>query len=162
MSLQSEVPDGTVQEVLEWVGDDLARANAAYQVEVIGAGRSTLITKLEAIASTPKEAEPMTDTTTDEATEYVDPPVADIVLNTTANDTTVSVVHRAHADVEVPEYDDLNQIEEIASDPCEYFQLAGSPRGAVFSFNGGAYALSATQVAAFKAALDTIVSGLTL
>jgi hypothetical protein len=67
-----------------------------------------------------------------------------------------------HADVEVPEYDDLNQVETIEADPVDYFQVAGSPKGAVFSFNGAAYALSATQVASFKAALDTAIAGLTL
>src|SRR4051812_11427115 len=144
MSLMSDVPDGTVQEVLDWVGDDLARANAAYQVEVGGAGRTTLINRLEAIASTPPEEEPVPDENNDEI-GAIPPP--DLVLDTTANDTTVSVVYRADDDVEVPDHDDLNQVEIIEADPVDYFQVAGSPKGAVFSFNGAAYVLTASQVA---------------
>jgi hypothetical protein len=167
MSDMSDVPDGTVQEVLDWVGDDPGRAGAALHVEEIGAGRTTLLTKLGAIASAqPAEEAPVTEdpqpVVDEETGEPIVPPVPDVVLDTTAIDTHVSPVHIAHADVEVPEYDDLTKVEVIESDPVGYFQLAGSPRGAVFSFNGGAYALSATQVASFKAALDTIVSGLTL
>lgn len=143
------VPQGTVAEILEWVGDDPGRAQEALDAEYSGAGRSTLITQLEAIAT--KEATPMTE-----------PEAPDLVLDTRSEDVTVSAVHRRDADVTVPEYDDLNQVEAIPSDPVEYFQVASSPSGAVFSFNGAAYALQPDQVGAFRAALNSVVVGLTL
>jgi len=45
-----EVPNGTVQDVLDWVGDDSDRAQEALEAERAGQNRSTLITQLEAIA----------------------------------------------------------------------------------------------------------------
>jgi hypothetical protein len=53
-------------------------------------------------------------------------------------------------------------METIEADPVDYFQVAGSPTGAVFSFNGGVYSLQPDQVAAFKGALDRVLAGLTL
>src|SRR4051812_32490787 len=61
MSVMSDVPDGTVQEVLDWVGQDPGRAGAALHVEEIGAGRTTLLNKLGAIASAQPEEEPVTE-----------------------------------------------------------------------------------------------------
>jgi hypothetical protein len=49
------VPDGTVQDVLDWVGDDPGRAQEALDAEQAGQARSTLIARLEAIASTTQE-----------------------------------------------------------------------------------------------------------
>jgi len=46
---ESEVPDGTAQEVMGWVGDDPARAQAALDKERAGQNRSTLISQLEAV-----------------------------------------------------------------------------------------------------------------
>ena len=43
----AEVPEGTIEQVLEWVGDDPDRAAQAYEAEVVGKGRKTL---LEALA----------------------------------------------------------------------------------------------------------------
>lgn len=45
-----EVPDGTVGEVLDWVGDDPDRARQALEAERAGQNRSTLISELEARA----------------------------------------------------------------------------------------------------------------
>jgi hypothetical protein len=42
-----DVPDGTVNEVLDWVGDDHERAQRALQVERSGQNRQTLVTELE-------------------------------------------------------------------------------------------------------------------
>jgi hypothetical protein len=109
-----------------------------------------------------KTADKTKTTKADTREEVIDPPQPDLVLNTTSNDVTVGVVHRRTADVEVPEYDDLGQVEVIESDPVEYFQVAGSPKGAVVSLNGAAYALGASQVASLKSALDSAVVGLTL
>lgn len=41
------VPTGTIADVLAWVGEDPARAQAAYDVEVAGQNRSTLLAELE-------------------------------------------------------------------------------------------------------------------
>lgn len=53
----SEVVEGTIDEVLEWVGDDPVRAQEAYLAEVEGKGRSTLLDKLDALANENAEAE---------------------------------------------------------------------------------------------------------
>ncbi len=45
------VPDGTVNDVLEWVGDDPERAVAALAFEQAGKVRVSLITALEEIAT---------------------------------------------------------------------------------------------------------------
>lgn len=42
-----DVPDGSVNEVLDWVGDDHERAQRALQVERSGQNRTTLVTELE-------------------------------------------------------------------------------------------------------------------
>jgi len=46
----SDVPQGSVDEVLAWVGDDRDRASRALEAERSGQQRTTLIAKLEAIA----------------------------------------------------------------------------------------------------------------
>jgi hypothetical protein len=157
--MTDDIPGGTVAEIADWVGDDPARAQAALDAEYAGAGRSTLIAQLEPIAA--KEAT-VTDTNTEAPDEQFDPLAPDVVLDATSPDVTVGVVHRRAADVEVPEYDDIAGMETVESDPVDYFQLAGSPTGAVFSFNGAVYALHPDQVAAFKGALDKVLIGLTL
>jgi hypothetical protein len=43
----SDVPDGTIGEVLDWVGDDPDKADRALQVERTGQNRSSLISELE-------------------------------------------------------------------------------------------------------------------
>lgn len=43
-----DVPDGTVNEVLDWVGDDSERAQRALDVERTGQNRSSLVSQLEA------------------------------------------------------------------------------------------------------------------
>jgi hypothetical protein len=155
--MTEDIPGGTVAEIVDWVGDDPERAQSALDAEYAGANRSTLIAQLEPIAT--KEATAVTDPTPE---ELFDPAAPDVVLDATSADVTVGVVHRRSADVEVPEYDDIANMETVASDPVDYFQVAGSPNGAVFSFNGGVYALQPDQVAAFKGALDKVLIGLTL
>jgi hypothetical protein len=44
-----QVPDGTISEVLAWVGEDQDRARAAIAAEQEGRVRSTLINKLEQV-----------------------------------------------------------------------------------------------------------------
>jgi hypothetical protein len=159
--MTDDIPGGTVADIVEWVGDDPARAQTALDAEYEGQARTTLIAKLEAILD-PQEDSTVTESNEAPA-EQIDPASpGDIVLDATSADVTVSVVHRRDVDVEVPEYDDIAQMETIEADPVEYFQLAGSPTGAVFSFNGGVYSLRPDQVAAFKGALDKVLIGLTL
>jgi len=43
-----DVPEGTIATVLDWVGDDPARAQQAYDAEQAGQQRSTLLAELEA------------------------------------------------------------------------------------------------------------------
>jgi hypothetical protein len=156
--MSDDIPGGTVAEIVDWVGDDPERAQAALDAEYAGANRTTLIAQLEPIA---KEAT-VTDTNTEAPAEQIDPVVPDVILDATSQDVTVGVVHRRAVDVDVPDYDDIAGMETIESDPVDYFQVAGSPNGAVFSFNGAVYALQPDQVAAFKGALDKVLIGLTL
>lgn len=43
------VPEGTIKKVLEWVGDDEQKAQAALNAEVDGENRTTLVNKLKEI-----------------------------------------------------------------------------------------------------------------
>lgn len=43
------VPEGSIKEVLAWVGDDATKAQAALDAENAGDTRTTLVSKLEAI-----------------------------------------------------------------------------------------------------------------
>lgn len=44
-----EVPDGTIGDVLAWVGDDPSRAEQALEVELSGKKRRTLIDALDQV-----------------------------------------------------------------------------------------------------------------
>lgn len=44
-----EVPEGTIDEVLDWVGDDEAKAKIALDAETAGKNRTSLVNKLKAI-----------------------------------------------------------------------------------------------------------------
>lgn len=44
-----DVPEGTIDEVLEWVGDDSEKAKLALDAEVAGQNRKSLVSKLKAI-----------------------------------------------------------------------------------------------------------------
>jgi hypothetical protein len=43
----TDVPTGTIAEVLDWAGEDPARVQSALNAERAGQNRSTLITELE-------------------------------------------------------------------------------------------------------------------
>ena len=49
LDIPDDVPDGTISEVLAWVGDDIVRAEAALQVELEGRRRKTLVDALDQI-----------------------------------------------------------------------------------------------------------------
>lgn len=44
-----DVPEGSIKDVIKWVGDDVDRAKKALAVEKKGDKRSTLIAKLEGV-----------------------------------------------------------------------------------------------------------------
>lgn len=46
---EAAVPEGSIKEVLAWVGEDATKAQAALDAEKAGEKRTTLISKLEAI-----------------------------------------------------------------------------------------------------------------
>ncbi len=48
---EQSVPEGSIKEVLAWVGDDAAKAQSALTAEKSGEKRTTLITKLNAITN---------------------------------------------------------------------------------------------------------------
>lgn len=75
------VPQGTMQDVLNWVGDDPGRAQEALDAERAGQNRSTLISQLEAICpredNTVSETDPGADTTVSETDTGTDTGVLD-------------------------------------------------------------------------------------
>lgn len=46
---ESTAPEGTVDEVLAWVGDDTAKAKTALDAETAGKNRASLVNKLKAV-----------------------------------------------------------------------------------------------------------------
>ena len=46
---EEAVPEGSVKEILAWVGEDSAKAKKALEAEEAGEGRKTLVTKLTEI-----------------------------------------------------------------------------------------------------------------
>lgn len=63
---EQQVPEGTVAEVLDWVGDDPGRARAALDAERTGANRSSLINQIEPIANRPEGSMESTSITADQ------------------------------------------------------------------------------------------------
>lgn len=47
--VEDSVPEGPIHTVLDWVGDDKSRAQAALSAEEAGQKRTTLVAKLNAI-----------------------------------------------------------------------------------------------------------------
>jgi hypothetical protein len=165
----TEVVQGTAQDVLDWVGDDPARAQQALDAELAGPNRSTLIPKLEAIAS--KEA-PVSETTTEvEAAEEVPAPTPPTEVNVVAEEATISPIHARDTEVEVPDDASLapvpeegaeDEAEPIGAEQVEYLQVASTSNGVVVSLNGTAYAFGPQLAATLKGAVDKAVVGLTL
>lgn len=148
------VPDGTVQEVLDWVGDDYGRAEQALEAERLGAERSTLISKLEAIASGTKEDSVMTDTVEDLG------PVAPVEVEIDPEDVTWTAPTAVRdADVEVGEQElipaDAVQVESLGA--------AGAPHGFILVINGSdAYAINDQMAAALRQIVNQAIAGLVL
>lgn len=167
------VPEGTMQDVLDWVGSDPARANEALDAEEAGANRSTLITKLEAIASEPEEAAVTDAITTDEAVETGEAPgpVPPENLTVDLSTGTIGAIHVRDSDVEVPADSDVTpkesddpdaEPEMVEGEQVEFFQVAGANNGAIIAINGQVFVFTPNLTASLKTAVDRAVAGLTL
>lgn len=175
-----DVPEGTAAEVLAWVGSDPARAQAALDVEYYGQNRSTLIAKLETIAS--KEAPAVSDTTTTEPEEVDAPPEGnapgpeqpsgdDLVVDLLDNATVIGPRNTRTPDVVIPEnnYDSLRDEaieageEEALVDAggVEFFQLASNNGVVVIRFNQFAGLLDAQQAVALARDLRSALANTT-
>jgi hypothetical protein len=181
------VPEGTVQDVLDWVGDDPGRAQEALDAENAGQQRSTLITQLEAIC--PKEDNTVSDTAT-QAPDDTSPTSAseevprqgapveelapgpeqpsEVVLDAAAQGTDIGPVHVRDADVEVADdaaiYHDPDGDEEqpIDAEQAETVQAVGGVNGLILSVNGQAFAFGPQFAASLKQAVDKAIAGLSL
>jgi hypothetical protein len=158
----TDVPQGTIAEVLDWVGEDPDRADLALQAEYLGQNRSTLITQLEAIAV--KEATPVTETTTDpgydeETGLAPGPEPPEVALNAEDPDTTVLPPVVANSEVELP--DDAGQLPEDGLQ-VEWMTGAVAPHGFVLVINGQAFTFSPEQVASLRAIVNSAVAGVSL
>jgi hypothetical protein len=186
------VPTGTVQDVLDWVGDDPERAQEALVAERDGQNRSTLVSQLESISCGGDDDEtgtgPMTASTTDASTsgetpetagginETPDddedgelwPPVPDLVIDANDQGVHFTTIHLRDSEVEVPEGADLrpdpdgDDEQPIEADEVEFFQLAGNTRGIILAINGTGFAFGQNMVAALKGALEQGIAGMSL
>jgi hypothetical protein len=168
--MAEEVPAGTIQDVLDWVGDDPTRAQAALDAERAGANRSTLIDKLAAIAAAPQEVA-VTETETPpeaeaEAEELAPKPPTEVLITPTDPGVVVQAVAVRDVEVEVPDGADLTpdpdeeEAEPLDAEQVEYLQVVGATNGVVVALNGVGYALGPQSALALKLALDKAVVGL--
>lgn len=157
------VPDGTVQEVLDWVGDDPGRAEQALEAERLGDGRSTLITKLEAIASGSEDAA-MTDTETVEEVEEAPGPEqpTEIVIDTSDVAVTFGPVHVRDSDVEVDDSVVMRAGEDIEGVQVESLQTAAAINGLALAINGEAFIFSPQMIAVLKQIADQAIASVNL
>lgn len=156
----TDVPDGTVQDVLDWVGDDPGRAQAALDAEDAGQQRSTLITRLEALAVTdsPADASNATDPTDDPG-----------IILTPGLGTEISPVFLRDADVE-PDSDLREDVGDgdgetkpIELELVEFFQTVRSQVGFAVAFNAGpTYGFTPQLLAALKGEVDKALAGVVL
>jgi hypothetical protein len=154
----TDVPDGTVQDVLDWVGDDPGRAQAALDAEQAGAQRSTLITRLEALAVTDSPAG------ASDATAPTDDPPEIIMIPGLG--TEISAVFVRDADVE-PKGDLRDEPDRelpIPLAPVETFQTVRSQHGFAVQFNGdgAAFVFTPQLLATLKGEVDKAVAGVVL
>jgi hypothetical protein len=147
----TDVPDGTVQDVLDWVGDDPGRAQAALDAEQAGAQRSTLITRLEALAVT----DPI-----------IEEPEESEIIMIPGLGTEISAVFVRDADVE-PKGDLRDEPDRelpIPLAPVETFQTVRSQHGFAVQFNGdgAAFVFTPQLLATLKGEVDKAVAGVVL
>jgi hypothetical protein len=147
----TDVPDGTVQDVLDWVGDDPGRAQAALDAEQAGAQRSTLITRLEALAVT----DPI-----------IEEPEESEIIMIPGLGTEISAVFVRDADVE-PKGDLRDEPDRelpIPLAPVETFQTVRSQHGFAVQFNGdgAAFVFTPQLLATLKGEVDKALAGVVL
>lgn len=179
MTATDNVPEGTVSDVLAWVGDSPTRAQAALDYEYEGQERSTLITRLEAIASDDYEEDPPVSTGADETlppegdledqAPAPEQPV-DVNVDSNAASTIIGPIHVRDADVEVPLDADLTpqpgrddenaEPRGIPALQVEFFQAVSATNGIVLALNGTAFVFNPQLAATLKGALDKMVAGL--
>lgn len=160
----------TIQEVLDQVGDDPELAQNALDYELANDNRTTLITKLEAIAA--KEAPVSVDETSPDEVETIDEPQPPAEVGLSLADAGL-VTHPAvirDADVEVPADHDLatpDPNEEIPTDPIggeqvEWLAAVSGTQGLALSINGAVFLFNDQMTANLKAIIDKTVVGLSL
>jgi hypothetical protein len=168
MAVANDVPEGTVSDVLAWVGEDPGRAQAALDHERQDQGRSTLITRLEAIASEEQENPDVTEplATEDEQAPAPEQP-AEVNIDSSAEGTVVGPIHVRDGGVEVPPDADLTpqpgrdgETRAIPAQQVEFFQAVSATNGVVLALNGTAFVFNPELAATLKGALDKMVAGL--
>lgn len=178
-----DVPQGTAAEVLDWVGDDPARAQAALDAEnAQPTPRTTLVSRLETIAS--KEA-PVSESTatTDETVDPEAPPEGnapapvppageDLVVDLVDHSTVIGPANMANPDVQKPDDsydlaanearsdDDVDEA-PIDATAVEFFQLASNNGTVVIRFDGNAVLLDANQALALSRDLRGALANVT-
>lgn len=85
-------PDGSVAEVMAWVGDDADRAKLAYEKETAGNGRKSLLAKLKDLLPNEPEGDPAKGEPT-----VVEAEDAEVVEQTTGDEVDVDSVDDADA-----------------------------------------------------------------
>ncbi|HEX5997262.1 MAG TPA: hypothetical protein VFY84_19150, partial [Jiangellales bacterium] len=115
-SLIEQVPDGNVTAVLDWVGDDLARCDAAIQVEEVGKQRGTLLASLGSLrralaeraaavdepqVNAPETANPDEQDTNGNLTETPGPAETPLPDESTAHVDAADAPQAGHADAEL-------------------------------------------------------------
>jgi len=167
-----DVPQGTAADVLAWVGDDPARAQAALDAEYVGANRSTLIAKLEPIAAKEASVSEETAVTEEEVVEEVAAPepvaAADIEVDLAAPGTFVGAGNVRDADVEVPADNYQTQRTEaqaaeeeapVDAGGVDFMQLASTGSVVVVRFDDNAVKLDANQAVALAKDLRRALAG---
>lgn len=168
----TDVPQGTAQEVLDWVGSDPARAQEALYAEYERpTPRSTLIAKLEPINAA--QEEPMSDETVAEP-ELAPAPEApsgeDLSIDLADRATHIGPANVLNDEVAKPEDSfDLVAAQAQADDEeapvdataVEFFQLASNGGVVVLNFDGNSVLLDANQAAALSKDLKTALAGVT-
>jgi len=169
------VPEGTVQDVLDWVGDDPERAQEALDAEQAGAGRSTLIAKLEAIASPTMEDEMSAGANETLPVEGDEDALApgpeqpvDIEIDLADPGTTISAPHVRDADVDaddvraqVAELEDGEQL-PAAGVQVESLQSAAATNGLALLINGELYLFNDQMTATLKMMADKAIAAVVL
>lgn len=178
--MPDQVPDGTAQDVLDWVGNDPGRAQDALDYETCQpTPRTTLVSKLETIAAKPaQEDSTVSETQTAEPVEGEEvelapapepPKIEDMEFNPRDNAVFVGPANVANPDVEIPDdsYDKLaavpddEDVEPVTGTPVEFFQVLGSSGAVVLRFDGATVALDANQAIALTKDLKQALGAVT-